>query len=64
MTMLSVIIVIGMLATAGVLISGIVSMAQGGEFDQRHGHQLMFARVGLQGVTLLLLFLALLAVAR
>jgi hypothetical protein len=64
MTVLTAIIVIGMLATAGVLVSGIVSMAQGGDFDQRHSHQLMFARVGLQGVTLLLLLFALLIVAR
>jgi len=34
-------------------------MAQGGEFDKRHGSQLMFARVGMQGITLLLLFIAL-----
>ncbi len=64
MTVLTAIIVIGMLATAGALFSGIVSMAQGGDFDQRHSHQLMFARVGLQGITLLLLLLALLVVAR
>jgi hypothetical protein len=33
-------------------------MAQGGEFDRKHSTQLMFARVGMQGVTVLLLFLA------
>ncbi|MEW6330320.1 MAG: twin transmembrane helix small protein [Pseudomonadota bacterium] len=64
MTVLTAIIVIGVLATAGTLVSGIVSMAQGGDFDRRHSHQLMFARVGLQGVTLLLLLLALFIVAR
>lgn len=64
MTVLTAIIVIGMLATAVALVSGIVSMTQGGDFDRRHSHQLMFARVGLQGVTLLFLLLALFIVAR
>lgn len=64
MIVLTAMIVIGMLATAVALVSGIVSMAQGGDFDQRHSHQLMFARVGLQGITLLLLLLALFIVAR
>ncbi len=64
MTVLTAIIVIGVLATAGTLVSGIVSMAQGGDFDRRHSHQLMFVRVGLQGITLLLLLLALFIVAR
>jgi len=34
-------------------------MAKGGEFDQHHSHQLMFARAGLQGVILLFLLIAL-----
>jgi hypothetical protein len=33
-------------------------MAHGGEFDQKHSTQLMFARVGMQGATFLLLLLA------
>jgi hypothetical protein len=33
-------------------------MAHGGEFDREHSTQLMFARVGMQGVTVLLLLLA------
>ena len=52
MTILTVVIVIALLATVGTLLWGIVSMAKGGEFDQHHSHQLMFARVGLQDVTL------------
>ena len=59
MTLLTSVIVIALLATVGTLLWGIVSMAQGGEFDQHHSHQLMFARVGLQGVTLLFLLIAL-----
>ena len=64
MTTLTAIIVIGLLAAAGALLSGIVSMAHGGDFDQRHSHQFMFARVGLQGITLLLIVLVLLTTAR
>lgn len=59
MTLLTAIILVAMLMTAGVLVSGIASMARGGEYDQRHSHQFMFARIGLQGLTLVLLLLAL-----
>lgn len=64
MTLLTGLILLGVLATAASLAWGIGSMAHGGEFDQRHGTQIMFARVGLQGVTLLLLIVALLASVR
>ncbi len=59
MTTLTMLIIAGLVATAVVLISGVVSMAHGGKFDERHSHQLMFARVGVQGVTLVLLLIAL-----
>ncbi len=59
MQILTAVIVIGLLATSGALLTGIVSMGRGGEFDRLHSHQLMFARVGLQAITLLCLFVAL-----
>jgi hypothetical protein len=59
MTLLTVVVVLAVVATAGALASGIVSMAHGGEYDRRHSGQFMFARVGLQGLTLVLLLLAL-----
>lgn len=59
MEILTVIIAIGLLATVGTLLLGVASMARGDDFDQAHSHQLMFARVGLQGVTLLCLLIAL-----
>ncbi len=59
MQILTVIIVIGLVATTGALLMGIASMGRGGEFDRLHSHQLMFARVGLQGITVLCLFVAL-----
>jgi len=47
-----------LLLTIAVLGTGIWSMAHGGEFDRKHSSQLMFARVGMQAVTLVFLFLA------
>ena len=57
MTILTILIVTAMLATIGALVLGIASMAHGGDFDQRHSHQFMFARVGFHSVALLLLVL-------
>jgi hypothetical protein len=64
MNTLTVLVFIALIATALTLVSGIASMAHGGEFDQRHSHQLMFARVGLQGLTLALMVVALLLSVR
>ena len=59
MEALTILIVIGLLATTAALVGGIVSMGRGKEFDQAHSHHFMFARVGLQGITLLCLLVAL-----
>jgi len=58
-TMTVLTIVIALLATVVTLLWGIASMARGSEFDQHQSHQLLFARVGLQGVILLFLLIAL-----
>ncbi len=58
MEILNVAIVGALLMTVGLVVTGIWSMAHGGEFDQKHSTQLMFARVGMQGITVLLLLLA------
>ena len=58
MNFLTVVIIGAMLLTFAVMGTGIWSMVRGGEFDKKHSTELMFARVGMQGVTLLLLFLA------
>jgi fructose-specific phosphotransferase system IIC component len=58
MNILSVVIVVALLLTIAVLGTGIWSMAHGGEFDRKHSNQLMFARIGMQAVTLVFLFLA------
>lgn len=59
MEALTIIIVVGLLATTAALLGGIVSMARGRDFDQAHSHHFMFARVGLQAITLLCLLVAL-----
>jgi hypothetical protein len=58
MNTLTVLIIIALLMTIGLMGTGIWSMAHGGEFDRKHSTQLMVARVGMQGVTVLLLLLA------
>jgi hypothetical protein len=55
MSALSIVVVLAAVATAAVLVTGLGSMAHGGSFDDRHSHQFMFARVGLQGLALLLI---------
>lgn len=61
MNPLAIVLMLAMLATAGVLFVGLAGFLQGGEFNERYGNKLMRARVGLQlvaVVTLGLLFLA------
>ncbi len=42
------------------LLNGVVSMAHGGDEDQRHSHGLMFQRTAWQGLAVALLLFALL----
>lgn len=55
MNILTMVIFLALLITIGLMGTGIWSMAHGGEFDRKHSTQLMFARVGMQAVTVLLL---------
>ena len=59
MSFLSVVIIVALVATIVTLVIGIGSMGKGGQFDEKHSTQLMFARIGLQALTFLLLMLAL-----
>ena len=52
-----------MLATLGVLLFGLFSMARGGDFNRRDSNRLMRARVLLQGAAIIL-FLLLVLVMR
>jgi len=45
MDLLTLVIVACLILTAIILVIGVGSMAQGGEFDEKHSDQLMFARV-------------------
>ena len=58
MNILNIVIVAALLMTIALMGTGLWSMAHGGDFDQKHSTQLMFARVGMQGITFLLLLLA------
>ena len=58
MTLLNLVIMLAFLATVVALGSGIWSMVHGGKFDAEHSEQLMYARIGFQGLTLVLLLMA------
>lgn len=57
MTLSTALIVVALLLVAGSLVSGIISMGNGGSFDRAHSTQFMFARVGLQFATILLVLM-------
>ena len=59
MEILNIIIFIALVVTVAALVTGIISMGHGGKFDEKHSTQLMFLRVGAQGIVILLLLLAL-----
>jgi len=58
MNILTILIVLALAATAIAFGWGIISMMHGGVYDERHSNQLMGARVGLQGLAVLLLLIA------
>ncbi len=60
MSLLTTFVMIGALLTALAMFNGVVSMAHGGEEDQRSSHWLMLKRVGWQALTALFVLLALL----
>jgi len=61
MSLVTVFILAGVVATILTLVQGIASMVHGGESDQARSHLLMFRRVGWQALTILFLLLALLS---
>lgn len=60
MDLLTVVIILALVATVVALLFGLTSMGQGGSFDKDFGTGFMWARVGLQGLAVALLVLALL----
>ena len=59
MEMLTVLIMMVLIATLVSLGWGLASMSHGGSYDAKHSEQLMNARVGLQGLAVVLLFIGL-----
>ena len=53
----NIVLVATLVALVAVLITGVVSMIRGGEFNRRYGNRLMRARVLLQGLAILVLAL-------
>jgi hypothetical protein len=54
---MSVAIIVGLVAVLAVLLLGVGSMLRGGEWNRKHGNQLMRLRVLLQFGTVILLLL-------
>jgi hypothetical protein len=61
MNLLAILLMLAMLATAGVLFIGLAGFLHGGTFNERYGNRLMRARVGLQLLAILILGLLFLA---
>lgn len=59
MELLNLLIILALVATVVSFGWGIGSMAHGGSFDDKHSVELMSARVGFQGLAVVLLLLAL-----
>jgi hypothetical protein len=55
MNILTILLVLAMMATLGVLAVGLAGFFAGGEFNRKYGNKLMRARVALQALALLLL---------
>jgi uncharacterized membrane protein len=57
---LTVVIVLALLATLATMMLGLLAMAGGGETDREASTPLMWTRIGFQGLTLVLLIVAVL----
>ena len=56
----TVLIVVAMLTTLGVLFAGLIAMARGGEFNRKHGNRLMRWRVMAQFTAIVIFAIAML----
>ena len=55
------VMIVALLAVLGVLLTGVVGMARGGDFNRKYGNLLMRWRVALQGLAVILILIAILA---
>lgn len=58
MNFLTILILLALIAVLGVLVTGIVSMFRGGEFNDKYGNKLMQMRVIIQFIAVILIGLA------
>jgi len=58
MDALNLLIFAALLATLVVLVLGLRSMSKGGDYDREHAEKFMWERIGLQGLAILLLVVA------
>ena len=56
----TILMIVAMMATLGVVIVGVISMARGGTFNQRNANKLMRLRVALQATALVFFIVVLL----
>lgn len=56
----TVLIVVAMLTTLGVLFAGLIAMARGGDFNRKHGNRLMRWRVMAQFTAIVIFAIAML----
>ncbi len=54
---MEILLVVALVATFAVLVTGVVAMLRGGEFNRKYGNKLMQARVAAQAVAVALLLL-------
>ncbi len=57
-------LIVAMLATVGVLLLGLFSMARGGELNRKYGNKLMRFRVLFQAIAILLFLLLMFGLSR
>ncbi len=53
---LSTLVVVALVGTLIVLLSGVVVMTRGGEFNRKWGNKLMRARIAMQALAVMLMF--------
>ena len=58
MNILTLMVIVALIATLGVLIWGVGSMAHGGTYDREHSDQIMFTRIVVQAIAFALIVLA------
>lgn len=57
MSFAQIVVLIALLVTVGILLTGVVGMARGGEFNKKYGNKLMRMRVIAQFTALMLMLL-------